>query len=114
MTDAQKVVILKTLLDDGGEVPSDDKLSTYLLLAGNEILNWMYINVGGIPAGVTDVPGRYEGIQIYAVVTGYTQAGAEGESAHIENGVHRDFNYSNMIDYIHKNVVAIANVGAAK
>ena len=114
MTNAQKLIALKTLLSDGGEVPGDDKLNIYLDLAKNEILRWMYRDVGGVPQSVTDVPEKYEGTQIYAVVVGYTQAGAEGESVHVENGVQRHFNYANMIDYIHKHVTAVANVGATK
>ena len=113
MTDYEKLATLKTLLSDGGALPSDEKLTAYLTLAGAEILNWMYHLVGGVPQEAT-LPDRYTVTQIYAVVAGYTQAGAEGESFHIENGVHSDFIYSDMTDYIHKNVLAYARVGAVK
>lgn len=112
MTDAQKLITLQTLLEDGGDVPSEEKLNTYLSIAANEILAWMYHLVGGVPSGVTDVPEKYDGIQVYAVVAGYTQAGAEGEQTHIENGVHRHFRYSDMLDYIHNHVLPIVRVGA--
>lgn len=112
MTNDEKLTMLQTLLDDGGAVPDEDKLETYLTLAGKEILNWMYHLVGGAPADVTSVPERYEVVQIYAVVAGYTHAGAEGESAHDENGIRRTFLYSDMADYIHKNVLAYVRVGA--
>jgi hypothetical protein len=112
MTDAQKLITLQTLLEDGGDVPSEEKLNTYLSISANEILAWMYHLVGGIPSGVTDVPEKYDGIQVYAVVAGYTQAGAEGEQTHIENGVHRHFRYSDMLDYIHNHVLPIVRVGA--
>lgn len=112
MTDAQKLITLQTLLEDGGDVPSDEKLNTYLSISANEILAWMYHLVGGVPSGVTDVPEKYDGIQVYAVVAGYTQAGAEGEQTHIENGVHRNFRYSDMLDYIHNHVLPIVRVGA--
>ncbi len=113
MTDAQKLITVKTLLDDGtGYLPSDDKLNTYITLAGNEILSWKYHLVGGIPADVTDVPYLDEGAQIYAVVAGYTHAGAEGEQTHIENGVHRTFMYEDMIGYIRNHVLPYARVGA--
>lgn len=113
MTDAQKLITLQTLLEDGGDVPSEEKLNTYLSIAANEILAWMYHLVGGVPSAVTDVPEKYDGIQVYAVVAGYTQAGAEGEQTHIENGVHRHFRYSDMLDYIHNHVLPIVRVGAA-
>lgn len=112
MTDAQKLITLQTLLEDGGDVPSVEKLNTYLSISANEILAWMYHLVGGVPSGVTDVPEKYDGIQVYAVVAGYTQAGAEGEQTHIENGVHRNFRYSDMLDYIHNHVLPIVRVGA--
>ena len=112
MTNEQKLITLQTLLEDGGDVPSEDKLNTYLSVSANEILEWMYHLVGGIPSDVTEVPSKYEGIQIYSVVAGYTQAGAEGEQTHIENSVHRNFLYSDMLDYIHNNVLPYVRVGA--
>lgn len=112
MTNEQKLITLQTLLEDGGDVPSDEKLNTYLAVAGNEILSWIYHLVGGVPTNVTEVPSKYDSIQVYSVIAGYTQAGAEGEQAHIENGVHRQFRYSDMLDYIHNHVLPYVRVGA--
>jgi len=112
MTDAQKLTTLKTLLDDGGLVPSDDKLNTYLALSKAEILSWKYHLVGGVPQTVTEVPSLDEGAQIYAVVAGYTHAGSEGQSRHVENGITREFLYEDMIGYIRNHVLPIARVGA--
>lgn len=112
MTDAQKLITVKTLLDDGGEMPSDEKLETYIMLAGNEILAWKYHLIGGVPVHVTSVPEKDEGAQIYAVVAGYTHAGSEGQSQHIENGVHRTFLYEDMIGYIRNHVLPYVRVGA--
>ena len=113
MTDAQKLITVKTLLDDGtGNMPDDEKLNTYITLSGNEILAWKYHLVGGVPANVTDVPTVDEGAQIYAVIAGYTHAGAEGEQTHIENGVHRHFIYEDMIGYIRNHVLPYVRVGA--
>ncbi len=113
MTDSQKLITVKTLIEDGsGYVPSDQTLNTYIAMAGNEILAWMYHLVGGVPSNVSEVPSKYEGIQIYAVIVGWTHAGAEGQGLSIENGVHRDFRYSDMLDYIHNNVLPYARVGA--
>lgn len=113
MTDAQKLITLKTLLDDGtGYLPDDEKINTYITLSGNEILAWKYHLIGGVPADVTEVPSLDEGAQIYAVIAGYTHAGAEGEQAHIENGVHRHFIYEDMIGYIRNHVLPYVRVGA--
>jgi len=111
MTDAQKLAIVKNLLSDG-EMPPDEVLNTYITLSGNEILAWKYHLVGGIPEGMTSVPEVDEGAQIYAVIAGYTHAGAEGEKMHIENGVHRAFMYADMIGYIRNHVLPYVRVGA--
>ena len=112
MTDEQKLLTLKVLLEDGGDIPSDEKLNTYLTIAQGEILAWMYHLIGGVPSDVTEIPAKYEGTQIYSVLAGYTHAGAEGEQTHIENGVHRHFMYSDMLDYIHNHVLPFVRVGA--
>lgn len=114
MTETEKLVMLRTLMDDGGALPTDEKLEAYLTLAGAEILRWRYSLVGGVPSDVTSVPAEFEVVQIYAVVAGYTHAGAEGQTAHSENGIGRTFAYVDMVDYIHQNVLAIAGVGAVK
>ena len=113
MTDAQKLITVKTLLEDGsGYMPSDVTIAAYIAIAKGEILAWMYHLAGGVPEDVTDVPAKYEGIQVYAVVVGWTHAGAEGQTVSIENGVHRHFSYTDMLDYIHNTVLPFVRVGA--
>ena len=113
MTDAEKLNSIKILLEDGsGYMPTDETLTEYITLAKKEILEWMYHLVGGVPEDVTEVPSKYETIQIYSVIAGWTHAGAEGQSVSIENGVHRHFDYVDMLDYIHNNVLPFARVGA--
>ena len=113
MTDAEKLTVIKTLLDDGGEMPSDEKLNTYIQIAGQEILAWKYHLVGGVPDDVTEVPAAEDVTHIYAVVAGYTHAGSEGEKQHNENSVNRVFVYADMVDYIRNNVLPYVRVGAA-
>lgn len=113
MTDAEKLTTLKVLLEDGsGYMPTDETLNTYISLSKSEILAWMYHLIGGVPEDVTEVPAKYETIQIYAVLAGWTHAGAEGQSVSIENGVHRHFEYTDMLNYIHNNVLPYVRVGA--
>ena len=112
MTDAEKLTVIKTLLNDGGEMPSDEKLNTYIQIAGQEILAWKYHLIGGVPDDVTEVPAAEDITHIYAVVAGYTHAGAESESRHSENGVIREFVYGDMVDYIRNNVLPYVRVGA--
>lgn len=112
MTDLEKIAMIKEILSDGGSLPSDEKLTVYLNAAKVAILNWMYSQVGGVPEGMTEVPAKYDMEHVYAVVAGYTHAGAEGETTHSENGISRVFTSADMLDYIKKNVYAIVRVGA--
>ena len=112
MTDAEKLTVIKTLLDDGGEMPSDEKLNTYIQIAGQEILAWKYHLIGGVPDEVTEVPAAEDVTHIYAVVAGYTHAGSEGEKQHNENSVNRVFIYADMVSYIRNNVLPYVRVGA--
>ena len=63
-------------------------LRSELMAAESMILNKMY--PFGYPDG-TEVPSRYERLQIKLAVELYTQRGAEGQSSHSENGVTRNF-----------------------
>ena len=103
MTDEAKLSRLKILL--GITVNDEDELLTeYLAIAKDEILNWLYIRLGAVPGGVDTVPTAYEQIQIMAVVAAYNIRGAEGQTLHIENGVHRDFVYDDLVKYIQTHV----------
>lgn len=113
MTDAEKLNSIKILLEDGsGYMPTDETLTEYITLAKKEILAWMYHLIGGVPEDVAEVPAKYDTIQIYSVIAGWTHAGAEGQTVSIENGVHRHFSYVDMLDYIHNNVLPFVRVGA--
>ena len=112
MTDTEKLAQIKLILGESGSLPSDAVLNGYIGLAKQAILNRMYGDIGGVPDDVTNVPTKYEVTQIYAVVAGYTHAGAEGETQHNENGINRVFNNADMLDYITKNVFPYARIGA--
>lgn len=107
MTDAEKLVQLKALLQIT-DTTQDATLAVYLSLARDEILSWLYS--GKAPEGVVDVPARYIPTQIQAVVVGYSQSGAEGQLAHTENAISRQFEYSNMLSFIKGNVIPYAQV----
>jgi hypothetical protein len=103
MTQADKISMLKTLL--GGDAGATDEiLSALLTFAEGEILNWMYRSYPKLPEGVTGVPREYEMIQVHSAVIGYNMAGAEGQTAHTENSITRQYAYSDMVAFIHKNV----------
>lgn len=108
MTSAEKLTMVKAILriDDTSE---SALIMTYLAMAAREIIGWRYSNAS--PDNVPDVvPDEYEMTQVQAVVNGYTQSGIEGQVLSIENGIHRHFEYSDMISYIRAHVIPIAGV----
>ena len=106
MTNEQKLAMVRTIM--GPDAPDDETIMSYLDLAKTEILQWRFsLNPEAIP---DDVPAAYEMTQVYAVVNGFTQRGLEGQSVSIENGVHRHFDFTDMVRYIRGNVIAFAKV----
>lgn len=101
MTDAEKLEQVKSLMNITG-TDLDAQLAVFLSFAKNEILAWLYN--GKTPEGITDVPERYETVQIMAVVYGYGQAGAEGQTAYAENGISRTWKYDSMVAFIRDHV----------
>lgn len=83
MTEAEKLAMLRVL---SGET-DDDILSVYLQLAGDKICSCAY------PFGAEDrdVPDRYAALQVEAAAYLLSKRGAEGETAHSENGISRSY-----------------------
>ena len=108
MTAAEKLAMVKAILriEDTSE---DALITTYLTMAKQEIISWRYSNAN--PANVPeDVPTEYEITQVQSVINGYTQSGVEGQVLSIENGIHRHFEYGDMVSYIRSHVIPIAGV----
>ena len=108
MTADEKLTMVKSILriDDNS---MDGLLMTYLSAAKSEILGWRYsFAAAGAPV---EVPPEYEMTQVQAVVNGFTQSGNEGQSVSIENGIHRHFDYTDMVAYIRARVIPFAKLG---
>ena len=105
MTNAEKLAMLKSILimDDS----EDERFAVYLSASEKEILAWGYSYSENAP---TSVPVEYEMTQIFAVVAGYSQSGAENQLSHSENGISRSFKYEDMIAYIRSHVIPIVRV----
>ncbi len=99
MTTEQKLNRLNKILG----VDDTVVLSEYLDMAKEEILNWLYIN-SSVPEDITDVPRKYEQVQVQAVINGFNLSGAEGQTDHSENGISRHWRYPDMLAYIHTHV----------
>lgn len=104
MTAAEKLNMVKTILriDDSEQ---DAILSNYIDMAGREILAWRYSSAPDAPQ---DVPAEFEMVQVQAVVNAYTQAGVEGQSGSVENGITRRFKYTDMVEYVRAHVIPVA------
>jgi hypothetical protein len=84
MTNDEKRVALLNLLSP--EIETEEVLNEMIEISGQMILNKMY------PFGYDsqkEVPARYEQIQVMLAAEIYSQRGAEGQTAHNENGISR-------------------------
>lgn len=79
------------------EVVDRDIVEATLLDAADMILNKMY--PFGYPDG-TEIPTRYERLQVKLAIELYNQRGAEGQSTHSENGTSRAWGESRILAQI--------------
>ena len=88
MTEVEKLSMLRVMVGQHNEGDwSDDVLISYLAIAGRKIINRAY----PYDDTVTEVPRRYGYLQ--CDIAGYllNKRGAEGETAHSENGISRSY-----------------------
>lgn len=93
-----KINTVKTLIS-WNSAKADEEIQVYLDLAEKELLTWTF----GKDTSLTAIPSWLEPVQIMAVVVGYNQKGAVGETMQIVDEVHHDFKYDTMLAYIHAN-----------
>lgn len=86
MTDAQKLSILKQMLDSG-DTTSDDVANTYLAAAEKAVINLVYPYGDGSEV----MPEKYDYEQIEIALYMLNKRGSEGELAHAEGGTTRTF-----------------------
>ena len=84
MTQAEKLTLLKAMV---GSSDTDDVLFAYLDIAGSKIINRAY----PYALDVTEVPKRYEFLQCEIASYLLNKRGAEGQTAHSENGISRSY-----------------------
>jgi len=103
LNDTEKTTMIQGIL---GGTPD---VSVYLSFTKNAILNHLY-TLTPQPSTITDVPKEWEMVQVQAVIAGYNLKGGENEISHSENGVSRNFKYSDCLQYIQENVIPYARV----
>lgn len=88
MTDAQKIAMVQTLVQNDGDA-TDAIVGVYLQLACNKMLERLFPY--DTTKTVSDIPERYETIQCELAARLYLRRGGEGETSHEENGVNRTY-----------------------
>lgn len=84
MTDTEKLTALRAVI---GDSDTDEVLSAYLTLAGSKILAKAY----PYDDTVTEVPAKYEYLQVEIAAYMLNKRGAEGQTSHSENGISRTY-----------------------
>lgn len=102
MTNEQKIARLEVLI-------SPDTASAELLLALVEQAEGIVLNQRypfGAPEGAT-VPTAYEHIQLQIAVELFSKMGAEGQTAHGENGISRTYESADVSPSLLKRIVPV-------
>lgn len=106
MTEAQQLLILKRMTEETDEV----MLSAYLAAAGEKICNKCY----PFEPDRRDVPAQYHYLQAEIACYLCNKRGAEGQTAHSENGINRSYESAGVPDSMLKGVVPFISVFHSK
>lgn len=101
MTETEKVVMVQSMTDE------KDKgvISAYLYMAGRKICSIAYPF-----EDVSEVPARYEHLQIDAAVYLLNKRGAEGETSHSENGISRSYENADLPESMLRSIAPMCKV----
>lgn len=102
MTDADKLTMLEKMTGETDQ----DVLSTYLLLAKNVVVTKAY----PYGTGVEEVPTPYHTVQVEIAAYMLNKRGAEGETAHSENGVSRSYEDGDIPPTLLRRITPMAGV----
>lgn len=102
MTDAEKLSRLEVLISP--DTASEELLTNLLEQAGGIVLNRRY--PFGVPENVA-VPAAYEHIQVQIAVELFSKMGAEGQTAHNENGVYRTYEAADVSPSLLRRIVPL-------
>ena len=102
MTDTEKLTMLTAMTGEKDE----SVLSTYLSIAGNKVLKRAY----PFDSTVTVVPDRYAYNQVEIAAYLVNKRGAEGETAHSENGISRSYEDGDVPPTLLREIVPCASL----
>lgn len=94
-----------TLVGQMSGESNTDIVSAFFDMSGNAIINRAYPFATEDELSEIEVPARYQNLQIEIAVFLLNKRGAEGETAHNENGINRSYENGNIPDSMLKQVV---------
>ena len=108
MTEVEKLALVRAMVGtpNTDENWSDDVLISYLSIAGRKIINRAY----PYDDEITEVPRRYGYLQCEIACYLLNKRGAEGETAHAENGVNRSYESADVPESMLSEVIAHVGV----
>lgn len=103
MTEVEKLSLLRVMVGQPNtdEEWTDDVLISYLKIAGEKIINRAY----PYDDTVTEVPRRYGVLQCEIAQYLLNKRGAEGQTAHSENGVNRTYENGDVPESLMREVI---------
>ena len=108
MTDEEKLTMLKSMTEE----TDNDVLSTYLTLAKGVVLSraYPYSEEDTVPAKYDTVPAKYDTVHVEIAAYMLNKRGAEGETAHSENGVSRSYEDGDIPPTLLRRILPMAGV----
>ena len=97
--------LIAKLTEMTGEI-NEDILLTYLNIAKEKVLHKCY----PFRHNVEEVPEKYQYVQLEIAQYLYNKRGAEGETAHNENGINRTYESASVPDSMLKEVISHAAI----
>lgn len=102
MLETEKIEMVKSMTGEA----SDGVVSAYLKIAGNKICRKAY----PFDPTVTEVPEQYSLLQVEIAVYLLNKRGADGESAHSENGISRTYENGDVPPSMLRQIVPMCGV----
>ena len=108
MTEVEKLSLLRAMVGQPADSEnwSDDVLISYLKIAGEKIINRAY----PYDETVTEVPRRYGVLQCEIAQYLLNKRGADGETAHSENGISRTYENADVPESLMSGVISHVGV----
>lgn len=105
MTDTEKLAMLKVLVGIT-DTTDDEALAVFLTLAARKILNRAY----PYDTSAVVVPVQYDTLQCEIAAYLWNKRGAEGQTAHTENGINRQYENADIPSSMLKSVTPFCGV----